>query len=83
MLKFYVLSAGQWHWQVYYMPEQIQSSTITKKNTKKWSSFRKNGFQLITVWFFQTKNSKLSRLALENKTKEPQNLKGNYWRWTL
>ena len=50
---------------------------------KKWKSFRKHGFHLITVWLFQTKNSKLSRLTLENKTKEPQNLKGNNWRWTL
>ena len=54
-----------------------------KEKYKKWRSFRKHGLHLITVWIIQTKNSKLSRLALENKTKEPQNLKGNNWKWTL
>ena len=86
MLKFFVVSAGR-----DMVNDTDRSTTCRSKSRappvqekyKKWRSFRKHGFHLITVWFFQTKNSELSRLALENKTKEPQNLKGNNWKWTL
>ena len=47
-----------------------------KEKYKKRRSFRKHWLHLITVLFFQPKSSKRSRLAIENKTKEPQNLKG-------
>ena len=86
MLKSYVVSRGcDMVNDLTGLPRVAANSGLYhhKEKYKKWSSFRKHGFHLITVWKFQTKNSKLSFLALENKIKEPQNLIGNNWRWTL
>ena len=49
MLNYYVISAGRdmfndWHWQVYHVSEQTQSSTITKKNTKNEGLSENIGF---------------------------------------
>ena len=86
MLKLYVVAGGRdLSMTLTGLPRVGANSELHhyKEKYKKWRSFWKHGFHLITVWIIQTKNSKLSRLALENKTKEPQNLVGNNWRWTL
>ena len=71
MLNFYLLSAA--HDTV----TDNDSSTACRSKfeapslktiTKKWKTFRKHGFHVITVWRFQTKKIKKSSLGMENKT---------------
>ena len=73
MLNFYLSlscpSHGNWQWQFYHVPQQIQGSII-KNKYKKWKTFRKHGFHLITVWKFQTKKSKIPVLAWRTKQKK-------------
>ena len=70
MLNFYVVSAGGDivnDTDRSTTPRSKFTAPTLKRKIQKRRSFRKHGFHLITVWLFQTKNSKLSRLALGNK----------------
>ena len=49
LINFDAVSAGwswhgKWHWQIYHVPEQIQSSAIAKKITKNESPSENMGF---------------------------------------
>ena len=61
MLNFYVISIG--HDMVNALTVLLRAGANSKLHQKKqsykmWSSFRKHGLHQITVWRFQTKNSK-------------------------